>query len=214
MSTGFFRVSLAGSLPGGEVWSVNPVFGVTAGSMATPDFATLNTLAEDIGESTIPVGVTAQMSTAVTMNRVRVEARSLANVLEAVGEAAVSPVQSGVGTANKPYQTTLCATILTARPGASGKGRLYIPTLAVPIDATLRVPDANCQAYVQGVHQWLQNIGGVFNAEFGAGTVAGAVYSPKLQLVSFSTRVSVGNVLDVQRRRRDKAVESRFQFPA
>lgn len=213
MSTGFFRVTLAGSLPGGEVWSINPVFGVTAGPMPAPDFATLNTLAEEIGESTIPIGVTAILSSAVAMNRVRVEARSLANVLEAVGEASVNPAQTGTGTATKPYQTALCATILTARPGASGKGRLYIPTLAASLDANLRVPDGTCLNYVQGVHQWLQNIGGVFNAEFGAGTVAGAVYSPKLQLLSFATKVSVGNVLDVQRRRRDKAVESRFQFP-
>lgn len=56
-------------------------------------------------------------------------------VLSAQGTAAITPVP-GTGSPGLPFYTAMCVSLLTDRPGRSGRGRLYLPATAAAVSAT------------------------------------------------------------------------------
>lgn len=201
-------VRINGSLPGGEVWSVTPKFnrpsgpvteyedlerwaGVVAGTMET--WATSNVFRQ-------------LLSTSGYIDSVRVEARNAANQLTQAAEVQLSPSLQGNGVANKIYQSCVVFTFLTGRPGRSYKGRMYWPALAASLSANLRLSQSTIDSYATNGVELLEMIGG-------AGATDGefpipVVVSQTTGVATAITAVRVGDILDIQRRRRDSLTEN------
>lgn len=113
-------------------------------------------------------------------------------------------VPTGPGAETMPPQLAIVVSLLTALAGGRNRGRLYLPgPTNAAIDLTGRLVQANCTTIVNA-----------WGAAFTAGTTAvptlvPVVYSRMNRSVQPITRLSVGNVIDTQRRRRDKLLEIR-----
>lgn len=210
----YMRLTIAGQLPGGEVWSVNPTFQAGSGGAPAPTPSEMSAAVQAARSVTTPAPLLGLMSTVGSITRMRLEARSFARGLEAVGEAAVTPPRAGVGSATKPFQTSVVLSLRTPYPGGRNRGRLYWPGLAAAIsNADLRIGAAGCQSIAQAAWEYLIALAVAMQTSLNMTTVP-TVVSGTAGTVQPVTYVEVGDVLDVQRRRRDKAVESRYRYPA
>lgn len=210
----YLRLSIQGSLPGNEVWSINPCFAPVGGSAVTPTPSQMASAVQAARSVPRPPSMLQQLSSAGRVTALRLEARGFSSGLEQVGVAAVTPAESGTGNATKPYQTAMVVSLRTAFPGGRRRGRVYLPALASVIDvSTLRVGQGVCTTIAQGFYQYLEQLAVAMSTPLGL-DVYPAVISGTSKSVELITYVEVGDVLDVQRRRRDKAVESRYRFPA
>jgi hypothetical protein len=201
------RVSIIGAMPGGEEWSVNPVYSI-GGDFGTPVSATqAQTIATAIAAIAVPTGILAQVASSTTFQGCRVEARSLAGVLESQAEGIKAVATPGSGGSGKPFQTSAVSSLRTARAGASGRGRLYWPVTGISLaTATLRPTSADMTSLTSGVKTYLSAIQTAIDVTLDG--VSLAVWSRKLLDLFPVTSIQMGDVLDVQRRRRDQLIES------
>lgn len=201
------RISVIGTLPGGEEWSVNPVFAIPAPG-APFGYDDCLTLATAVDAITIPTGLRGVINAYTTFSGVRVESRNWDNSLEGAAEhVKSSPVAGTEASTGMPYQTAIVSSLLTAFPGPRGRGRLYWPCTAhVLTPSTLRVNSTTLSNFMAGVKTYLSGI-----ETAAAGMVAGtklAVWSRASSNAHFVNRIRVGDITDVQRRRRDILVEN------
>lgn len=201
------RVSIMGALPGGEVWSVNPVYSIGADFGVPVSAVQAQTIATAIAALTVSTGITQMMSTSTTVTGCRVEARSIAGVLETQAEAVKGTPVPGTGASPHPYQTSIVASLRTATPGASGRGRLYFPATGVTVQsANLRVGTGFPNSFGLGVKTYLSAINGAIAATLTG--VSLVVWSRATNQLHTVTGINVGDVLDTQRRRRDTLIEN------
>lgn len=201
-------VRINGSLPGGEVWSVTPKFTRVSGPVT--DYEDLERWATVVA-GTMETWANANvfrslLSTAGTIDSVRVEARDAAGQMTQAAEAQLTPSLSGTGSANKMYQSSLVFTFLTGRPGRSYKGRMYWPALNVTLNTQLRLSQSLIDSYAGAGVELLNLISdaGITDSE----RPLPVVVSQTQGLVTPITAVRVGDVLDIQRRRRDTLTEN------
>lgn len=211
----YIRMSIGGTLPGGEVWSVNPVFSdlSSGGSAEAPQ--ALNEAATAARALPIPAALRTLLSTVGNVSRVRLEHRNNAGTLMTVGESAGAP-SAGTTGANKPFQTSIVLSLRTGLAGGSRRGRLYWPCLGGAISATsLRLDNPTNTVAAGAMAGYLTSLQAAINTEL-EGEYTLAVRSPTLGLETPVTSVTCGDILDTQRRRRDKAVEdvAEASFPA
>lgn len=201
------RVSIGGSMPGGEVWSVNPVYSI-GGDLGVPvSAAQASTIANAILAIAVPTGLRNINASSVNFSTIRVEARSLAGVLETQAEAVRGTPTSGTGTNTHPYQTSLVTSLRSAQPGARGRGRLYWPCTGLSISNTsLRVLTADVVSVRDSVKTYLSGIESAIEVTLTG--VSLAVWSRATPDLYPVTSIQVGDVLDVQRRRRDQTIEN------
>lgn len=200
------RVSIAGQMPGGEVWSVNPTFKITSGAVITGSECTAAAIA--IAALTLPTGLKAVMSNKVTFNKVRVEARTHAGVLEAQGEALRAAEEVGSGAVSMPFQSSMVISLRSLAPGGRGRGRLYWPALAGILDtSTVRIVGTTVDNALTGAKTFLTAVQGALDASVDE-TVGLAVWSRTGGSSSLVTKLIVGDVVDSQRRRRDAIPET------
>lgn len=203
----YMRVTLGGPLPSGEVWSVNPVFEVLWASTPTP--AQMQAVAVAIAAVVPGTNLRSALSSSSGLTKVRVEARDNAYNLLGVGEATPASAISGTGTASKPLQASVVLSLRTDYPGASKRGRLYWPALGVGLQSdTLRIPAATCAGIASHAAVYLDAIADAIQSVFTGVDVWLSVYSTVLGSSEPITSIWVGDILDVQRRRRDSAAES------
>ena len=200
------RMSVIGAMPSGEEWSVNPVFSLPGGgTTVTPAQATAIAIAA--AASAAPSGVMAVMNPATNIHSIRVEARTLAGVLETQAQATKATPQYGTGSSAHPFQTSWVVSLRTAAVGARGRGRLYWPATGQVIDAdTLRPIAGSVAAFLTGAQTYLTNLRNVVQT-----TITGAdlaVWSRATPSLNEVNALQVGDVLDTQRRRRDTLVET------
>jgi len=201
------RVSLKGDMAGGEVWSVNPVYSIGGDFGAPVSAAQAATIAAGIDALTISVGVTGMWNPTTRLLGCRVEARTLAGDLEALAEHVRGAPVAGAASGAMPFQTSLVSSLRTTHPGPSGRGRLYWPATGVPLTlATNRPSSANMTTYLAGIKTTLSAIQGVIDVTLDG--VALAVWSRKNADLYVVNSIQTGDVLDVQRRRRDAEVEN------
>lgn len=207
-------VRILGTLPGGEVWSVNPRFTSGTGPLLT-DYDDLAAWAEAIAllnsGTSLPVDLRGVMGTAVGWYGIRTEYRDGTGALGMAAEYIYSTPQGGQNQATKPFQTSLVSSLLTGRPGRSYRGRLYWPTLAITIQPLdLRVNAGLMAPITAAITSWLSAVqDATINGDDGLRL---AVVSEKLSVATPVTSIECGNVLDVQRRRRDSLVEARTSY--
>lgn len=203
-------VRIQGAMPGGEVWSVNPRFIPNFGGPITAYadlLAWANAIPALLAALPTATGIRQNLSSSATITVVRTEYIDVAGRLDQAAEVVLTTPVAGGGAATKPFQTAIVTTLETGRPGRSYKGRLYWPALGAAIDAgTLRVATANTAALAGQVAQLLADIA---TAAPGDEEVVPAVVSQTSNVATAVQQVSVGNVLDTQRRRRDALEEAR-----
>jgi hypothetical protein len=200
------RLSVFGNMPGGEEWSINPVF--TLADFGTPiSPVQIAAIATACAAVTPPATLTELWNSVTNLAGVRAEARSQTGVLETQAEALRTTVVPGTGTSTHPYQTSACVSLRSAQVGASGRGRLYFPATGVPLTSTtLRMSTSVRDSVLGGAKTYLSGLTTAINA-----TVTGSaliVWSRKTHGRYLVNRIQLGDVVDVQRRRRDALIES------
>lgn len=208
----FIRVGLRGTLPGGEVWSVNPAFNEST-DVVDWDQAAGQQAANAIGAITVPAALKSLLSSSAQMASVRVERRSDSNRLIGAAEAGWAGGGQSGAAASKTFQTSTVISLRSNVPGARGRGRLYWPALGAVLTAgTLRLGNPTPAAVATASVEYLDAIETALkNAIHPSPSLIDfhlAVYSPTTQTKTDITRIEVGDILDTQRRRRDTVQET------
>lgn len=207
----FNRIRLGGGLYGSERWSTHldiTLDRTASGGAAQGGVDALKTWADNIVASALTNAHDNALGELLSLNGtltdVRVEYISAGVVIEA---AEATTAEVGVGSGSKAFQTACVISLQTARAGASYRGRVYWPAIGAVTGTSGRMT-APTTANVAARYVALANdiIGALPSTPTDPGL---CVYSPKLDAVTPVTSVSVGDVLDSQRRRRDKLIENR-----
>lgn len=202
-------VRINGSLPGGEVWSVNPRFIGNFGDEVTAYadlLAWAQIIAQFTGTTALGTNLRSLQSTVAPITSVRTEYRDETGVLREVAEVVRDVPYAGTGSPNKVYQTAVVCSLRTGRPGRSYRGRIFWPCLSINLDGqTLRIAPTQAQAIANEMAAFLTGVGEAAPTESG---VFPAVVSQTLGTAAAVTSVQVGNVVDIQRRRRDALQET------
>lgn len=216
-----YRVSIGGvfgptSAPA-EEWSMN--LNYSPGSLVSANTSTLVTLANTLRTSWAS-GIGSIIGPHATLTKIRVaRVGSDGHVLRDASGAYVQgdstgAAVSGAGTLVSPPQVACVVTLHSTVPGITGRGRIYLPA---PQYGTLGT-DGRMGTTAQG--QIAANIAGILNAwntnmsaySTGSRLVVASGGSVKRALapsLNYVTRISVGRVLDTQRRRRRNLSEER-----
>lgn len=206
------RVSILGTMPNGEVWSVNPVYRLGTGLDVPVSQENAQAIATAIAARTVPAGLTALMSTSTFVSGARVEARLADGTLQTLAEAPKATPTPGTGTTTHPFQTALVISLKSTATGARGRGRLYWPATAAQLTGTtLRLATAVQTAALSAAKSYLTNIETDIETTLGGSSLA--VWSRTYSSLSAVASMSVGDVLDTQRRRRDQLIESVLSGP-
>lgn len=211
----YTRVIFRGTLPDGEVWSTSCAahFGIASDSATTQ--SDWNDAALRVAQINPSADLRNIWSTACTYTGVRLEKRHENGSLIQVAEAVRSSPITGQQNANKPFQISLVLSLLTDTPSRSGRGRMYLPALAATISPTsLRMSPTATEGALSAASTWVRLAIAAMGEDTGDMTPQAAVHSGKEATTRSVTRWEMGDVLDVQRRRRDKAIENRYSTPA
>jgi hypothetical protein len=207
------KVSIQGQMPGGEVWSINPVYRMNVQGQAVT-VTQLQAIVTAVNAIAVPTTLRAVFNTSTTITGCRVEARSNTGVLQALAEGTRATATSGTGGNDHPYQNALVVSLRSPLAGASGRGRLYLPATGIPIiNTTLRPSSTIVGQSLTGAKQYLQAIQTAVTGQVTDCILA--VWSRKLSTTLGVTRIQMGDVLDTQRRRRDAVIEniSELSYP-
>lgn len=208
----YFRVSLQGTLPGGEKWSVNPQFMVGGDGISTTwDQAAGQSTADAIAALSPGAALRSAAGAGAPLARVRLEMRTDQHELIGAAEANYSGT-AFTGGMTKPVQTSVVLSLRSNVPGRSARGRLYWPGLGdIGLGGDGRIGTTLAQsmatqaaAYLRSIQDAIKN--GIFPATL-LTVELGVVSSTVALLQTKVVRVEVGNVPDVQRRRRDRLPE-------
>ena len=200
------KIALQGTMPGGEVFSVNPVWKLDTGAVITYGEATAIVTA--INALTIPSAILNMITTGCAWTGCRVEARDVTGTLEVLAEGSRTTPATGTGPSEKPFQTSMVLSLRTPTPGGRGRGRLYWPATGVGISAsTLRVAGANVSTYLAAIKTYLAAVEGAIDASIDE-EVSLAVWSRTAAALPAVNSITMGDILDTQRRRRDSVPES------
>jgi len=202
--TEVLRVTVKGTMPGGEVFSVNPVWNIGTDPLTATEAGTIATAIDAV---TIPAALLAGIPASMAYVGTRVESRDSTGTLHAVGEHTRAAPVVGTASGGLPFQTAMVVSLRTLLAGASFRGRLYFPANGMTMtNTTLRPPTSSITAYLGGVKAYLALIETAIQATSGGATLV--VWSRKTGGTALVTTLQAGDVLDVQRRRRDAVVES------
>jgi len=212
-SMSYVRVSILGAMLTSEVWSINPVFDPTGEFPGGVNQSALDSAALAIANRTIPTGLRQTLSASASRTGARVEVRDdTTDNLIAISIQASTTAFTGIGTMTNPPQTALVASIRTDTPGASGRGRLYWPSLTSVIGTDGRVTAGVSGPFLTDMKAYLLGIRSDLATAFPTIGFDLSVRSKTTHTTPHAVRIQVGNVLDTQRRRRDNLPESYSQI--
>lgn len=207
---GVLKVTWSGALPGGEVWSTSAAFsGPGVPNLPIPQ-AQMNKIAADIAAIAQYAVIRENLSTSATYTRVTVTQTTMGGTMLAKGVRERTSATAGLGTATRPHQCAMVLSLRSATATRSGRGRMYWPSLTGNFDAaTLRVSASYATSFVTAMNVYLAAVRGLIDTELAGQGVYLAVHSKKDLTAYQITELEVGDIYDVQRRRRDKAIENR-----
>jgi hypothetical protein len=205
----YVRVSILGSMTGGEVWSINPTFDPTGEFGTTVNQTQLDAASQAIANLSPGSDLLAILSTSAAVTGARVEVRNdVGDGLLATSTAMrISPL-SGTGTATKPSQTAMVFSLRTDTPGASGRGRIYWPACNAAMLTTFRALDTQVTNVMNNMKTYLTAMESALVTAFPLIGFDLAVRSKTTGTTPHVNRMRVGDVLDTQRRRRDNLPEA------
>lgn len=209
MPIDFIRVSINGTAPTSEVWSINPIFAFGDFDQPTPSFEDMQDAAQAVADVAVPADLRSPLGAGMTRTGARLEGRTLSGALQVVGEATSAAPLAGTGSATKPYQTAVVFSLRTANPGARGRGRVYWPAIGASMDATtLRWNAAQQGTALAAFKTYMAAIGTAMATPLGFPAGRLVVWSRATPALYSVNVIAAGDVFDTQRRRRDRAVES------
>lgn len=214
----YTRVILNGTLPGNEKWSIGVAFlwvpfsgmGLSAAML---DSLT-NRLVSNIPTASIDIRLRTLLSSGGRITGWRAETREEDESLTAVAERQYPAAIVGTGAPNKTNQDSVVCSLRTTTPGARGRGRIYWPALNATLDAASgKLTTPAPVDIVTGFKSLFMAIQAEVLAEAlanGFGDVPElAVRSVTSHQCHGVNQLQVGDVVDTQRRRRDRLVEAR-----
>lgn len=213
----YIRVNLRGTLPGGEVWSVNPAFTETT-DIVSWDQAAGQDAADAVAAVSVPGALNTLRTAQAAASTVRIERRSDSGVLIGAAEAPWPGTGGSLPNAVHPPQTSAVISLRSNTPGSAHRGRLYWPALGASLsNATLRLTTPTPQSVATDAATYLDRIATALkNALHPVPSLIDidlCVVSPSTGTKTRIIRLEVGDILDVQRRRRDRMVENYSSAP-
>lgn len=205
----YVRVGIIGSTVGGEVWSINPCFDPTGEWGSTVDQVALDAAATAIAALSPGAALLGHLSTTLSIQGARVEVRDdNSDALIGISTAQRATPLSGSGTALMPAQCALVYSLRTNTPGASGRGRIYWPCLGLSLSTNARVGAGNVTSNMAAMKAYLLAIRDVLATSFPTIGFNVAVRSKATKTTPHVVRMQLGDVVDTQRRRRDRLAEA------
>lgn len=209
----YVRVSILGTLPTGEVWSVNPVYDPTGELEVGIDQAKVDAAALAIANRTLPVSMRTALSPGAARTGARVEIRSDASdALLAISVQGSTTPAAGTGSLFLPLQAAIVTSIRSDVPGGSGRGRIYWPALGVTLSAAGRLATPSAGVFITDMKTYLAGIRTDLATAFPTIGFDLAIRSRTTHTTPHAVRLQVGDVVDTQRRRRDAQPESYTQL--
>lgn len=204
----YVRVSILGLAPGGETWSVNPVFDPTGEFPGGVDQTALDTACDAIAALTPNAFLTGFMSTSLQLTGAKVEVRSdTDDSLIGISQSVRPSPLSGTTSALRGAQNALVLSLRTTTPGASGRGRLYWPAVGTGVGTDLRFPVGPVGDFLSGMKTYLNGMRTALASAFPTIGFDLAVRSKTTLTTPHVNKLQAGNVPDTQRRRRDAMIE-------
>ncbi len=206
------KLVLSGSMGASQVeqWSTGINFGPGAGGDLPETPAELqgwaNTVHQLLAGPDAPVNLLLAGDDSVTVDRVTCYWYPGPGPAAAVGASTEAPVDFAGGSVSLPPQVSVVLSLLTGFPGGSYRGRLYWPATACTLGSNYNLTGPTAASLASSAAQFLDDAG---ITQQTATNLQASVYSPTLDVMTPVIGVSVGNVLDTQRRRRDGLIESR-----
>lgn len=203
----YARVSIQGTIQGGDNWSVNPVFDPT-GEFPGWNQSQADAAAAALVAVAIPANLTKLFSTAVAFTGVRLEVRDDAtDDLIGLAEANRStPLTGTTGPSASPQQACV-ASLRTTTPGASGRGRIYWPAPGASLGSDMRLLAPTNAQVAADFKTYFSALAGALASSFAGISFDLAVRSRTTHTTPHVSRIQVGDIMDTQRRRRDKLPE-------
>lgn len=211
----YLRVSIQGIIAGGERWSINPVFAALDWIGADWPYEIFFARAQAVAEVPIPIALRNIMSNQAGITSIKLDAYDATEALLATATVPLEPQVGGNGAPTCPRTTAVVTSLRTNQPGPSGRGRLYWPTLGLPIDSvTVNIPQDVINNHLEAMRTYLSAIEDALNVDELPGLVYSlAVHSKTLNKNFKVVRLAVGNQPDTQRRRKDAIVEAYTSAP-
>lgn len=205
----YVRVAIKGTITGGEVWSINPVFDPNGELETTVDQTKLDAAALAIANIVPGSNLRLMMGPDVLIvgSRLEVRADATNNIIAVSNAGSTAPI-GGTGSSRLPPQTSLVCSLRTNTPGGSGRGRIYLPIIGATIGANLRLNATQFAAAAGEFKTYLAAMQSALATQFTPITFNLAVRSVKTNTTPHVVRLQVGDVLDTQRRRRDALPET------
>jgi hypothetical protein len=204
----YVRVSILGSAPNGEVWSINPVFDPTGEFPGGVNQSLLDAAGDAIAALTPGTQLMNLLSTALSVTGVRVEVRDdVTDGLIGITVQQSEPVKPGTGNALRGTASALVFSLRTDTPGGSGRGRLYWPAVGQVVGTDTRFSSANTLVALQNMATYMHAIEDALATAFPTIGFDLSVRSRQTHTTPHVTKMAVGNIIDTQRRRRDKMLE-------
>lgn len=201
---GYVKQTLLFNLPQGEVATCT--FGWDSGGMGALSSAAADAFATRAGSLWDLIDFA--FADTVSYNGSRIAKYDSAGVLQTTYERIVTP-GPGTSTADTlPTEVAVCASLRTDLAGRRTRGRVFLPCPAV----TSMTPEGRFRLDVApSIADALAGYLAGFSAD--GNPMTSVVVSKTGQLLTPITSVSIGDVFDVQRRRRDALLEARVDSP-
>jgi hypothetical protein len=205
----YARVSILGTFPGGEKWSINPCFDPEGELGTIPGQAGMDAAVVAINGITVPGSLTTLMGSGVSLVGSRLEIRDdNTDALLGLSQANRATAVVGVGSLKLPTQSAIVASLRTNTPGGRGRGRVYWPATGAVLGTDGRLSSPTTAAIVADLKTYFKAIESAL--ALGQPTAAWylSVRSSTAKATPHVARIQVGDVIDTQRRRRDAYVEA------
>lgn len=205
----YYRISIEGTLGASpEVWSTGFAVSATPSIPTQTAVDTWASAAMTLLSSSDPgsVWLKANLGSTSAIQRVRIYYYPNVGGAAALMAVSTGAAAAGTGVVTHPPQCTTVVSLRTATPGASYRGRMYIPSLVATIGSALKRTDLSTSTAVNWAAT-LASIAGTASAGLGDDV---AIVSQTTGAVTPVTQVRIGDVIDTQRRRRDNLVEQYY----
>lgn len=189
-----FRHVASGTFVGGEVWSF------TLHTQGAPTLAVAETswlaavTAFWVGKQDALTATTVAWTGTKTAQLDTITGKQISAMADVVSHLGVAATET------LPPQVSLAVSTLSSLATRSGRGRFYLPPMAVATTSSGKVLAASQTAV--GV-----NAKAMMDVLVGAG-LQPVLFNTKTKVATTITGMKIGNVWDTQRRRRDKLVET------
>lgn len=204
----YVRVSILGSSPGGEVWSVNPVFDPTGEFPGGVNQTNLDAAADAIAALSVGTNLTALLSPSLSITGCRLEVRDDgSDALIGISQQVRTTPLLGTGTAYRSASSATVFSLRTDTPGGRGRGRIYWPAAGTIVGSDLRISSGFLAVALSDMRTYLNAMRSALATAFPTIGFDLAVRSKISGTTPHVNKIQVGNVLDTQRRRRDSLIE-------